>query len=77
MNRGAGVDPERKTTLLKDVAAVAADIEKFLVRLATRGCPRPRAGLLTIPVSALRCCDWKKTASWWLHAGQLRVALGS
>ena len=32
---------------------------------------------LTIPVSALRCCDWKKTASWWLHAGQLRVALGS
>ena len=32
---------------------------------------------LTIPVSAVRCCDWKKTASFPEHCGQARFERGS
>lgn len=33
--------------------------------------------LLTMPVSALRCWDWKNTASLWWHWGQLIISRGS
>src|SRR5688572_6838570 len=39
-------------------------------------CGRKR-GKLTMPVSALRCWDWKKTASSCLHAGQVLFDRGS
>ena len=33
--------------------------------------------ILTMPVSALRCCDWKNTASSCLQLGHVFLALGS
>jgi len=35
------------------------------------------SSLLTIPVSADRCCDWKNTASSVLHLGQALLERGS
>lgn len=69
----------RATSLLEDVTTVAADIKKFLMRCCQNliALDRTMGGFLTIPVSVLRCCDWKNTASVWLQAGQVFLDLGS
>ena len=50
---------------LENMTAATADVEKFLQQ-EVQHCAdvgARSAGNLTIPVSADRCCDWKKTAS--------------
>ena len=60
----------------------AADIEQFLQDQLDQPCPMEgtKQGNVkqhTIPVSADRCCDWKKTASDSLQLGHCLFDLGS
>jgi hypothetical protein len=66
---------------LEDKTAFAADVEQFLWRVESVTCWKATVdanrALLTMPVSDVRCWDWKKTASSWSQLGQGIFARGS
>ena len=79
-----------RTALLENRPATATHVEKFLHRIhdplaqLLHGAQKPEAlaeeekrGARTMPVSADRCCDWKKTASGSWQLGHSLFDRGS
>lgn len=85
------MQPNPPAPLLKYRPAGATDVEKFLAFMNPLAHTAPhekmhkpevlmriyKKGGHTMPVSADRCCDWKKTASGSLQVGQCLFERGS